>query len=292
VVPGADVVFVVGPAFSTGPFSGACAPYLSEGQIVLVCPGSCGGALVFKQEAGLDIRSEDILVAETSTLPYAVRLVEPSRIKVFLKLKGGFFLAALPAGTTQAALGVAREVCPGLEAARNVLQTSLQNANPVIHPAVTLLNAALIERTGGDFFFYEQGVSQGVGSLIQAVDQERILIGKRLGLEIVPDPELGCRQGYMTEATYDVGYREAPGFKGIKAQDALDHRYLNEDVGYGLVFMADLGKQIGVPTPTMDALVTLASQVMNRDYRGEAKRTMASIGLAGLGAEALNELLD
>jgi opine dehydrogenase len=68
--------------------------------------------------------------------------------------------------------------------AGNVLQTSLQNGNPVIHPAITLLNAALIERTGGDFFFYEDGVTPAVGRLIEAVDRERISIGRALGVDI------------------------------------------------------------------------------------------------------------
>ena len=46
-----------------------------------------------------------------------------------------------------------------------------------------------------------------------------------------------------------------PGFLGIGAQPKLDHRYLNEDVGYGLVFMSALGKQIDVPTPGIDAVI-------------------------------------
>ena len=35
-------------------------------------------------------------------------------------------------------------VWPQAEAARNVLQTTLQNANPVLHPAIMLLNASRI----------------------------------------------------------------------------------------------------------------------------------------------------
>ena len=41
---GADIVFVVGPAFATRPFAAACAPFLEAGQEVVVCPGSTGGA--------------------------------------------------------------------------------------------------------------------------------------------------------------------------------------------------------------------------------------------------------
>jgi opine dehydrogenase len=288
---GADTVFVVGPAFATRPFAAACAPFLEAGQEVLVCPGSTGGALAFKHEAGLAVASDEIRVSETSTLPYAVRLTEPGHIRVFLKLAGGFFLATLPARHTERTLELLREVYPGLEPAENVLQTTLQNANPVIHPVVTLLNAALLERTGGDFLFYEEGVTPGAGRLIEAIDRERIAIGEALGIEVVPDPVLSLRQGYMTKASYEDGYRTAPGFLGIKAQSSLDHRYLNEDVGYGLVFLAALGRQLGVATPIMDSVIALTSRLTNRDYTAEAPRTPASLGMAGLHARELADLV-
>jgi opine dehydrogenase len=287
----ASIIFAVGPAYSTRPFAEVCKPHLRKGQIVIVCPSSCGGSIEFKHGAGLDIRAEDIIVAETSTLPYAVRTLEPGKIRVFLKLKGGLFLAALPAKNTDKVLENIREVYPAMTAAKNVLQTSLQNANPVIHPAVTLLNAALIERTGGNFFFYEDGVTPAVGKLIEAVDKERVAIGKKLDIEVIPDPELGCLQGYMKEPSYDTGYSEAPGFRGIKAQNSLDDRYFNEDVGYGLVFIKKLGEQVGVKTPYISAVIRLISLLMDRDYLGEAKRTPESLGLSGYTAEELERLL-
>jgi opine dehydrogenase len=101
---------------------------------------------------------------------------------------------------------------------------------------------------------------------------------------------MGMRQGYMLEDNYGSGYREAPGFLGIGAQPQLDHRYLNEDVGYGLVFMSGLARQIDVETPTMDAMIQLTSVLMNRDYRSEALRTPESLGIGNLSAAQLGRL--
>jgi opine dehydrogenase len=288
---GADIIYAVGPAYSTRPFAEACKPHLKQGQIVIVCPSSCGGAIEFKNGAGLDLRDDNIIIAETSTLPYAVRLLEPGKIRIFNNLNGGLFLAAVPAKNTTTVLEQVRDVYPAMSAAKNILQTSLQNGNPVIHPTITLLNVALIERTQGDFDFYHEGVTPAVGRLVKGVDRERIAIGKKLGIEILPDPELGVIQGYMTEATYDVGFNTAPGFAGVKAQPSLDYRYFNEDVGYGLVFLQKLGEQVGVDTPIMSAVITLVSLLMNRDYVGEARRTMESLRLSGHGAKELEELL-
>ena len=98
------------------------------------------------------------------------------------------------------------------------------------------------------------------------------------------------RQGYMLENNYGSAYRKAPGFLGITAQPQLDHRYINEDVGYGLVFMSHLGKQVGIETPTIDSMVQLASVLMNRDYAGEALRTPESLGIGELTAEQISSL--
>ena len=126
--------------------------------------------------------------------------------------------------------------------------------------------------------------------LIESVDNERIAIGERLGLEIFADPEMGMRQGYMLEKNYGSGYRRAPGFLGITAQLQLDHRYLNEDVGYGLVFMSHLGKQAGIETPTIDSIIQLTSVLMKRNYADEAFRTPKSLGIGELTAEQLASL--
>ena len=286
----AELIYVVGPAYSTEPFGEAVVGKLSVGQTVIVSPSSCGGALAFKRAAGLALNDESIRVAETSTLHYAVRLTEPGRVRVFLKLKAGNLLAALPGRHTDDILKLIADVYPSMEPAESVLQTSLQNANPIIHPAVTLSNAARIEMTGGDFLFYEDGVSDSVGRLIEALDKERIAIGNKLGISILTDPEMGMRQGYMLEANYGAGYRKAPGFLGIGAQPQLDHRYLNEDVGYGLVFMSELGQQIGVATPGIDSVINVASIVMARDYKAEALRTPESLGIADRSVEELATL--
>ncbi len=287
---GAELIYVVGPAYSTEPFGKAVAGRLSAGQTAIVSPSSCGGALAFKKAAGLAVDDHSIRVAETSTLHYAVRLTEPGRVRVFLKLKAGNLLAALPSSDTDTILEMISDVYPSMEPAKSVIQTSLQNANPIIHPAVTLANAARIEGTGGKFLFYEEGVSDSTGRLIEALDQERIAIGAQLGIEVLPDPVMGMRQGYMLADDYGAAYREAPGFKGIGAQPQLDHRYLNEDVGYGLVFMSELGRQIGVPTPNINAIIQVTSTLMAHDYAAEGVRTPETLGIGNLTAEEIGAL--
>jgi len=275
-------VLVVGPAYATEPLAEAVRDHLRPGMAVVVCPSSCAGAIAFKRAAGLDLADETITVGETSTLPYAVRVTHPGTIKVFLKLAAGLSVAGLPRAGTKRLFDVVSGVYPAMEMADSVFQTTLQNGNPVIHPAVTLLNAGLIERTHGAFLFYEEGVTEAVGRLIEAVDLERLALAGALGVRILSEPALGVRQGYMAEENYSTGYSTAPGFLGIGAQHQLDNRYLTEDVGYSLVFLSDLASRLGVATPVMDSVIEIASVVLARDFRGEAARTISTLGLDGL----------
>jgi opine dehydrogenase len=287
---GAQLVLLVGPAYATEPLAEAVRDHLVPGMAVLVCPGSCAGAVAFKNAAGLALDDETITVGGTSTLPYAARAARPGSVEVFLKLTAGLSVAGLPRSGTARLFNLVSGVYPALEPAESVFQTTLQNGNPVIHPSVTLLNAGLIERTHGGFLFYEEGVTEGVGRLIEAVDRERLALADALGVQIMSEPELGVRQGYMIEENYSTGYSAAPGFLGIGAQKQLDDRYLTEDVGYSMVFLTDLARRVGVLAPIMDSVIAIASVVLARDFRAEGRRTVGSLGLGDLSVAELTAL--
>ena len=286
----APLVFVVGPAYSTEPFGKACAPYAKAGQTFVVCPSSCMGAILFKNALGLSVEDNSITVADTSTLPYAVRIIEDGKIAVYNRLGGGVLLATLPSSRNDEVYDILKAVHPCGEKGKNIFQTCLQNANPMLHPCITTLNAARIEGPK-DFFFYEEGVTPGVGRLLKAIDEERIAIGAALGLEIEDDPHISIRQGYMTIENYDTGYSTAPGFTGIYAQTQLDYRYYNEDAGFGLVLWVDLADRLGLEVPTIRAMLQIVSAIMGRDYKAEKARTLDTLGLANYPLEQLLQIL-
>ena len=286
----APLVFAVGPAYSTEPFGKACAPYATAGQIYVVCPSSCMGAIIFKNALGLSVEDNSIIVSDTSTLPYAVRIIADGKIAVYNRLKAGYMLATLPSTKNDMVYDLLKPVHDGIEKAKNIFQTCLQNANPVLHPCITTLNAARIEGPD-DFFFYEDGVTTGVGNLLKAIDDERLEIGAALGLVIESDPAIGVRQGYMAANNYTTGYSLAPGFKGIKAQTQLDYRYYNEDAGFGLVLWTDMADKLGLAVPNMRAMLQIVSAIMGRDYKAEKARTFDTLGLEGYTMEQLLEIL-
>lgn len=287
---GADLVLLIGPAYATVPFGEALRGRLTPDMAVALVPGACNGAVVLKQTLGLDLHDDTYLIGETSTLPYGCRLVEPGVVRVTTRVITGLFVAALPSGRTEELREKLAAVWPQTESARNVLQTTLQNGNPVIHPAIMLMNASRIENTGGDFLFYTDGVTPASARLIEAIDTERLALADALGVELLSEPELGFRQGYMGDATYLTGYNQGIGFAKSQAPKELEFRYLTEDVPYGMVFMSELARQVGVPTPTIDAVIQVASVALGRDFRAEGPRTPQSLGFGDLSPEELQRL--
>ena len=256
----------------------------------MVCPSSCMGAIIFKNALGLAIEDNSIIVSDTSTLPYAVRIIADGKIAVYNRLGGGCKLATLPCSKNDMVYDMVQPVNDCLEKAQNIFETCLQNANPMLHPCITTLNAARIEGPN-DFFFYEEGVTPGVGRLLKAIDEERIALGAAIGLVIEDDPHISIRQGYMTIENYDTGYSTAPGFTGILAQTQLDYRYYNEDAGFGLVLWVDLADRLGLEVPNIRAMLQIVSSIMGRDYKAEKSHTLATLGLDGYTMEHLLKIL-
>ena len=57
---GAELVVLVAPTYGIEPHAKAAASYLTEVKSVLVCPGSCAGAIAFKRAAGLELDDERV----------------------------------------------------------------------------------------------------------------------------------------------------------------------------------------------------------------------------------------
>ena len=83
--------------------------------------------------------------------------------------------------------------------------------------------------------------------------------------------------------------RANPGYRGILAPHRTEMRYITEDVPYSLVPMSSVGKQLGVATPVMDSLITMASTMHERDYWAEG-RTMEKMGVDGFNLRQLRLL--
>ena len=69
-----------------------------------------------------------------------------------------------------------------------------------------------------------------------------------------------------------------------------EHRYMTEDIHYGLAFLVSVADWAGVPAPVATGLLALASAVCGKDLR-RGRRTLESLGLAGLSRAEMAVLL-
>jgi len=75
------------------------------------------------------------------------------------------------------------------------------------------------------------------------------------------------------------------------APPSLQHRFLLEDIPYGMVPMESLGKVTGVATPVTSAIVTLACELTQVDLRSKA-RDLKALGMGRLTLQELINVVD
>lgn len=284
-----DILMVAVPATGHAFMAEQCAPLLRDGQIVILHPGRTGGALEFHHILRQKKVQADVVVAEAQTFLYASRSVNPAQVQIF-RVKNSVPVAAIPAYRTPEvikSLSVAySEFVPG----DNVMKTSLDNIGAVFHPAVTVLNAARIESTHGDFEYYIDGITPSVALALEALDKERVAVGAALGFNCMSAREWLYIAYDAAGRTLHDAIRANQGYYGIKAPTRLNHRYLFEDVPMSLVPIASMGDMLGVPCPTIQAIIHLANLLHGCDY-WQTGRTVARLGLAGLNLQQIRQLV-
>ncbi len=290
----ADLVFIIVPCFGHEPMAQACAPHLHDGQSVIFF-GEGSGALVMRKVLRDRGARADVLIGETNTLPYLARLRGPARVHVIWK-KGGTLLAAFPGRRTPELLARLQPIWPYMSGVTNVLETILINFNAIDHVPTMICNAGFLETRTTQCLLWGEGASPGVARAIEAVDSEILAIRAALGFaDRTPYRDFLFKQGFVDArqaTTHEAIHKSTLAASLFPCgPQALQSRYLTEDVPYAHVLIADIGDVAGVDTPVIDGLIALAS-VMNADDYRKRGRTLATLGLGGLDRAALLRLVN
>jgi opine dehydrogenase len=291
---GADLVMVTAPLLALPAYAASLAELLPPDGVVFLNPGHVGGGLFLVHEIHRLTGRGDVRTAEVSTLSYACRMVGPAAVDV-LGVMPALPFAAFPGRNRDELLELVRPLYPSIVPAADALETAFMDINAVEHPPQIICNAGWVEHTRGEYLFYFEGTTPSVGRVIDRLDEERRAVAASLGVRTRPFVEVFHEMGYTTARAAEVGtafaaLQDSAPNRWIKGPPNLDHRYLHEDVGWGLVPWAELGRSRLVPTPLMDALITLGGALAGRDYRAEGL-TLERLGLAGRGSEELSNYL-
>jgi hypothetical protein len=288
VIPNADIVIIVVPAFVHAMVLRRIAPHVSETTTVGCLPTRGG----FEFEAARLIPSGACQgIFGLQTLPWSTRVVTPGRVVNIGAAKAEVVLAALPADN---AAGIAARLSEiiGTEVvpAEGFLNLTLGNPGQFIHPG--LMYGHFRSWRGEEYdqqsipMFYADATDE-MGDVVEGLSDDAIAVARAIETgsgnavnlrEVIPVHEwLQSSYGHVTGDTNTVAtcFRTGP----IRARKApmnevrpgrfapnFGYRYMREDVPYGLVITRALADIVNVRTPTIDEVIRWAQSVMEKVY--------------------------
>jgi opine dehydrogenase len=286
----ADLICPPIPAFTQPSVAESLLPYLEDGQVIFLSPGTFGSYLMYKylRERGC---KKDFAIGETGTLPYLTRKMSPQESRIVTRachLPTGIF----PAKKTKETIEKIRAVFPSVHPIENALSGALMNAGPILHPPLVVLNTGPIQNPS-PYDIHNEGTTPGIRRTISLLDEERIAVRKALGFQ---------PNHYPLEDYYDETRPNEWMYPRIAKKLLMEsrlwyekidyqHRYVTEDIGCGLAFLVSVADYIGADVPIARSLLTLAGVVAGSNFM-KTGRTLQSLGLSQLSVEKLRSILD
>jgi opine dehydrogenase len=283
---GAQVILNPIPYTSCEEYARMVAPHLEDGQTVIYL-GKGGACLTWaKVLRELKVRKR-VFLADTHTLPYGASRMGEHQVRLENRTRN-LILGTFPARDVDTIAEVAGTLWPRkhgyeIRKGQNAIDSILVDYNAITHTPPMICNAARIELGEKPFFLFgKKENTPAVVRLIGRIDRERMAIGKALGLvQHTLEEEILMVKWNPNGEDHVLPLYEAIHSKFLEVcagPYTLETRHLLEDIPYGLVTFSSLGKMLGVPTPTTDAIVTLAEGLLDRDFRSGG-RTVEAMGI-------------
>jgi len=280
-----EVILVTTPANSHREIAELLAKNLAKADILVVLnPGRTFGALDFYNVFRMHNRSVSPQVAETQTIIYTCRKTEPDAVHV-ISLKERIPISTLnPKENEDIIKMLPACLQPYFVPAESMIQTSLGNVGMIFHCAPLLLNTGWTEYTRGRYKYYYQGITQSIGRLLERIDAERVEVSRHLGYEVETAIDW-LRRTYKAEgeSIYEC-IQGIEAYKAIDAPPSLQHRYILEDVPFGLVPLEAVGKALRLDMQYTSVIIDLANALMEQDFRETGRNLRTLLRPEGISA--------
>jgi opine dehydrogenase len=228
-------------------------------------------------------------IIETSSSPYASR-VEDASVKI-MATKQKMSASLLSTSNNQALREIiTRMIGMPVDWHDSSLDISFSCITGIIHPAAALMNSGWIESTHGDFYFYAQGMSNSVVSVMSEIDGERIAIAEAYGLKIPSAIDI-LNDYYESDFNGLSDFaKNSHNHNATKMSPCdLNHRFITQDIPFVLVPWFALGRKANINAPTIESLIHLSSTVHGKNYMSEGL-SLARLGLDGMTKQEIMEL--
>ncbi|TIM18355.1 MAG: NAD/NADP octopine/nopaline dehydrogenase [Mesorhizobium sp.] len=272
----ADVVVIALPAYGHKMVMDAAVPHLADGIPVIVSSHSSFGALYLSRR--LAERKVRLPIVVWGTTLLTGRQLGPTEVHV-TSIRQKLDVATLPFD----ALDQGYELCTALFGDRFVkrdglLAIALSNLNPQNHLGIALLNLTRMEKAEQ----WSQGgnVTPAVGRFIEALDAERLAIAAHFGIAVRTVEEHFSLSFHVPMSTVsDMNQEMDRQGRGGFGPTTIESRYILEDVPFGLLPTAVLGKISGNPAILHESGISILSAAYGRELR-EDNDILPMLGIA------------
>ena len=279
----AEVIIVAIPAYGQHAVLQKCAAQLRAGQAVFLMPMLSLAGLVLAQL--LAARGLRCLIGGFGTTVMTARKTGAESVRV-LALRDRLDVAGMPSADTPRALKLAQQLFGDrFNAQSDLLAISLSQTNPIAHVPLALANLTRMEL--GEAWTQYDHMAGAIARACVALDRERLAVAQAFGLTVRSIEQHFHLSFGAPMMDFSEQCRWVHETRGSPAGPAtLDTRYITEDVPYGLVFNARMGRIAGAPTPVTDGCVALAGAAYGRDFSSE-NALIAAIDPALLNGKSL-----
>lgn len=252
------------------------APCLTAEKAVLI--GAGNGASILYHRIFAEGGHADTLVGEVAGNFFPCRLTAPGQVLIGLPLSAKGVAAFPPENTTELARRFADvwELLP----CRSLFEALFNGPNLICHGAGIAANLVAIDRSGGAFNLFKDGLSPAYLNLTDALWEEKRRVYEAMECDIPPAPR-GMLAGVM-----DVENDAYTFFREMDGPGSLEHRYIAEDVPCLLCFFVSIARHLNVPIPLFEGIVNMLSVAAGKDFYAEG-RTLENLGLADLDRQQL-----
>ncbi|WCR10531.1 NAD/NADP octopine/nopaline dehydrogenase family protein [Paracoccus stylophorae] len=261
-----EVLIVALPGYGHKTVLDALAPHIGPHHQVIISSHASLGAVYLTQL--LAERGISVPVTAWGTTICTGRRQSGTEVQVNT-VRSRVDLCTVPVERSDEALELCRDLFGDRFQPRDgLLAISLSNLNPQNHMGIALANITRMER--GETWSQGQNVTPAVGRLLERLDLERLSIARALDLEVRTIFEHFHLSFHVPVASISEMNQQmhAQGNGGTGPATA-DSRYVTEDVPYGLVLTAELGRLVGRPAILHEAGIRIFSAMYGRDFAAE-----------------------
>jgi opine dehydrogenase len=261
-----DALLIALPGYGHQAVLDALAPYIRDGQHVIISSHASFGALYLAQL--LAKRGVTAAITAWGTTVVTGRRGEGPSVQVNT-LRARVDLCTVPETRADCALAVCQRLFGDRFQPRDgLLAISLSNLNPQNHLGIALGNITRMER--GETWSQGQNVTPNVGRLLEQLDLERLAIAEALGLSVRTIFEHFHLSFHVPVASIsEMNQKMHAQGNGGTGPATADSRYITEDVPYGLQVTAVLGRLVGRPATLHEAGIQIFSAMYGRDFAAE-----------------------